>query len=216
MEEYTPLISGLGSADDVSHFYTTESKPRFGETYQRPPSLYAAYPNASTAAFREPSDMQGTGRAMQDRSGKTFYSDMNGALKFQDWMSNENIGTRVLPDFDENGKVNALNVQVTEPHPRRKEKAGQIVERIPVSTSPEVGKHPIELFESKSKKFGLGESPVGTKGKYHIGNQITRVLPIGGGGYRPGVDNLQHSLNPLKLAKGGMIDKPLMGGQKTI
>lgn len=214
MDEYQFLLNNLPGVDDVSHLFTTESKPKFGETYQRPPSIYAAHTDASSTGLREPSDMPQTGRAVQSRSGKTFYTDTKNALKFQDWMSNEHIGTRVIPDFDENGKVNALNVQVTEPHPRRKEKLGQIVERIPVSRQPEVGLHPVEIF--KSSRFGLGESPVGTTGKFHIGSPITKVLPVGGGGYRPSVDSLQHSLNPLKMAKGGMVVKPLAGGYKSI
>jgi threonine dehydratase len=34
------------------------------------------------------------------------------------------------------------------------------------------------------------------------------VVPIGGGGFRPGQDTIQHSLNPLKMAAGGAIQMP--------
>jgi len=211
---------------NVTHMFKTERG-----------SVYAVHPNASTTGYREPSDMPGTGKAMQPQSGKTFFADKQTALKFQDWISNEHIGTKLLPKMDENGKLIALQVQITEPHPKRAEKKGQIVAELPMTTRPEKGLHPIEIMNSS--RFGFGESPVGTKGKYHLGNAITEVLernppkqaggsgsgmvgvPLGrgtnqsgGGGGRDG------NLNPMSLqrlmAAGGQVDKPIRGGSKLI
>ena len=193
MEEYAPL-AGL---DDATHYFTGKRG-----------SIYAAHPDASTTGYREPSNMPGTGQQLQPKSSKTFYADPKSALAIQDWMSNEHIGTRLLPQMDENGKLSAVQVQMTQAHPKRKEKVGDIVATVPISAVPEKGLHPIELMQSS--RFGVGESPAGTKGKYHIGSQIEKVLPLvgGRGGYRPGVDNLQHSLNPLKMAAGGGVELP--------
>jgi hypothetical protein len=193
MEEYAPL-AGL---KDATHYFTGKRG-----------SIYAAHPDASTTGYREPTDMTGTGQQMQPRSSKTYYADFKNALAIQDWMSNENIGTRLLPQMGEDGKPNALQVQMTQAHPRRKEKVGDIVATVPISAVPKEGLHPIELMQSS--RFGVGESPAGTRGKYHIGSQIEKVLPLvgGKGGYRPGIDNLQHSLNPLKMAMGGSVELP--------
>ena len=193
MEEYAPL-AGL---EDATHYFTGKRG-----------SIYAAHPDASTTGYREPSDMPGTGPQMQPKSSKTFYADPKSALEIQNWMSNENIGTRLLPQMGEDGKLSAVQVQMTQAHPKRKEKVGDIVSTVPISAVPKEGLHPIELMQSS--RFGVGESPVGTKGKYHIGSQIEKVLPLvgGKGGYRPGIDNLQHSLNPLKMAAGGGVELP--------
>lgn len=227
MDQY--LQTPLADLDDVTHYMTGKRG-----------SMYAVHPNASTTGFREPSDMPGTGKAIQPQSGKTFYADKQTALKLQDWMSNEYIGTKLLPKLDENGKMTAVQVQITEPHPKRAEKKGQIVAELPMTTRPQKGLLPIELFNSS--RFGFGESPVGTKGKYHIGNEITDVLerpptkPSGGGGsggvavplgrganQSGGGGGRPDNLNPLSLqrlfAKGGVVRMPKeysQGGWKLI
>jgi len=223
--DYEPFMD----MPDTTHMFKTERG-----------SVYAAHPDASTTGYREPSDMPGTGKAMQPQSGKTFYADKQTALKFQDWISNEHIGTKLLPKMDENGKLTALQVQITEPHPKRAEKKGQIVAELPMTTRPEKGLHPIEIMNSS--RFGFGESPVGTKGKYHLGNAITEVLerapakPAGGGGsgmvgvplgrgtnQSGGGGGQPGNLNPMSLqrlmAAGGAIRMPKeysQGGWKLI
>jgi hypothetical protein len=95
--------------------------------------------------------------------------------------------------------------------PEIERKAGEVVTRVPVSLKPAVGLHPVEIY-------GSPESPKGSKARnIHFGNQITEVMPKSstrsmpipiGGGYRPGQDTIQHSLNPLKLASVGSVKMP--------
>jgi hypothetical protein len=225
--DYEKLLSQL-SEDDVKSLrslFTTESKPRFGETYQRPPSYYGSFQDATSVGLREPSDRQGTGYKLQSRSGKTVFADTKAAQVFQDWMRDEHIGTKLLPDVGEDGKLKAMMVQITDAHPSRKYKPGDIVSRIPVTTTPQEGLHPIEMIGNK--KYGWWESPMGEKGSFHIGSPISHVAPAGASGQpanlktpigqTPGrFDTLQHTLNPLKLANGGLIDKAIKGSNKLI
>ena len=200
MEEFKPLL-GL---DDVHSVFEGARG-----------SLYAHHNAGKTTAYREPSDMPGTGKKLQNPSIRTLYVPSDGAEDLIRTFKNKNIATELVASGD--GKQ--LQVRATEPgknywtskdYPNGF-KAGDILTSVPVSGKPAVGMAPIELF-------GSNKSPIGSKGSgVHFGSEIMRVLPIGGNsGYRPGVDNLQHSLNPLKLAKGGMVVKPLIGNNKLI
>ena len=165
MEEYAPL-AGL---EDATHYFTGKRG-----------SIYAAHPDASTTGYREPTDMTGTGQQMQPRSSKTYYADFKNALAIQDWMSNENIGTRLLPQMGEDGKPNALQVQMTQAHPRRKEKVGDIVATVPISAVPKEGLHPIELMQSS--RFGVGESPAGQEASIILEVKLKRCCRLLGVG----------------------------------
>ena len=200
MEKFKPLL-GL---DDVHSVFEGARG-----------SLYAHHNTGKTTAYREPSDMPGTGKKLQDPSARTLYVPIDSTEDLMRAFKNQHTATELVPTED--GKQ--LQVRATEAgknywtskdYPNGF-KAGDVLASAPVSGKPAVGMAPIELF-------GSNKSPIGSKGRgVHFGNEIMRVLPIGGNsGYRPGVDNLQHSLNPLKLAKGGMIVKPLVGGHKLI
>jgi hypothetical protein len=139
------------------------------------------------------------------------------------WIQNDMTATRLVPEIKDGKFTGHALVQMAEDHtiPQSKwtpkelnYKAGETVARVPVSLKPDVGLHPVEIY-------GSSESPKGSKARnIHFGNQITEVLPKGGGtprsivppvsggGYRPGVDTIQHSLNPLKMAKGGSVKMP--------
>jgi len=200
MEEFKPLL-GL---DDVHSVFEGARG-----------SLYAHHNTGKTTAYREPSDMPGTGKKLQDSSMRTLYVPIDSSEDLMRAFKNQHTATELVPSED--GKQ--LQVRATEAgknywtskdYPNGF-KAGDVLASSPVSGKPAVGMAPIELF-------GSNKSPIGSKGRgVHFGSEIMRVLPLGGNsGYRPGVDSLQHSLNPLKLAKGGMIDKPLVGGWKII
>jgi hypothetical protein len=147
------------------------------------------------------------------------------------WIQNDMTATRLVPEMKDGKFTGHALVQMAEDHtiPQSKwnpkeinYKAGDTVSRVPVSLKPEVGLHPVEIY-------GSSESPKGSKARnIHFGNVITELFPKGGGtprsitppvsggGYRPGVDTIQHSLNPLKMAAGGAIVPPLPGGHKLI
>jgi hypothetical protein len=140
--------------------------------------------------------------------------DINRMGAFQ----NPDSHTSFMPVIEDGKPTGQVALRYEEDYGPRK--AGTVIHQAPYETKPKVGLAPVEIWNSKSPTGSAGEG-------IHFGNTISEVhprparlnrnLPIGGNsGYRPGVDSLQHSLNPLKLAKGGMIVKPLNGGQKTI
>jgi hypothetical protein len=200
MEEFGPLLK----LDDVHTLFEGERG-----------SMYAHHTNGKTTAYREPSNMPGTGKKLQHTSGRTLYVPDEHVDDMLRIFQNKNIASEMVPSED----GQHLQVKATEPgknyytNAKYPEgfKPGDVLASAPVKGKPAVGTAPIELF-------GSNKSPIGSEGGgVHFGSKITRVLPLGGNsGYRPGVDNLQHSLNPLKMAKGGMIVKPLVGGRKTI
>jgi len=193
MEKFKPLLE----LDDLHSVFEGERG-----------SLYAHHNAGNTTAYREPTDMRGTGQKLQPTSGRTVYVPSDSTEDLMRVFKNKNISTELVPS--KNGKE--MQVVATEPgasfwtakkYPNGF-KAGDVLASAPVSGKPAVGMAPIELF-------GSNKSPVGDSGRgVHFGNQIMKVLPLerGSGGFRPGVDNLQHSLNPLKLAKGGKIKMP--------
>ena len=217
--DYEPLLKLPTGTDDISHLFKTmrPSDPNY------PGSTYAHHADNSTTGYRAPSNMAGTPHELQDRSYKTMYLEPRAVNAAAGWFRDENIATYAIPEVDEKGKptgkllINSAEDQKL--NDKVSYKKDQPLTRVPYSKVPEVGLTPVEFGPTAA-------SPKGSKGDAHWGNKITEVhprparltnnLPLGGGGYRPGVDNLQHSLNPLKLAKGGMIVKPLVGGHKTI
>jgi hypothetical protein len=193
-------------------------------------STYAHMPDGTTIRNRSGTNHSDTTTGLQPASTKTLYMDPKATNVVGSWIQDESTATRLVPEIKDGKFTGHALVQMAEDHeiPKSKwnpegkvYKAGETVSRVPVSLKPAVGMHPVEIY-------GSSESPKGSKARnIHFGNVITELFPKGGSprnvplpggnsGYRPGVDNLQHSLNPLKMAKGGMIVKPLMGGQKTI
>jgi hypothetical protein len=217
--DYEPLFKLPTGTDDIESVFKTmrPNDPKY------PGSTYAHHSDNSTTGYRAPSDMSGTPHEIQGRSYKTMYLDPRAVNAAAGWFRDENIATYAIPEVDEKGKptgkllINSAEDQKL--NDKVSYKKDQPLTRVPYSKVPQVGLAPVEFGPTAA-------SPKGSKGDAHWGNKITEVhprparsagnLPLGGGGYRPGVDNLQHSLNPLKLAKGGMIDKPLVGGWKII
>ena len=194
-------------------------------------STYAHMPDGTTIRNRSGANHSDTTTGVQPASTKTLYMDPKATNAVGAWIQNEMTATRLVPEIKDGKFTGHALVQMAEDHeiPKSKwnpegkvYKAGETVSRVPVSLKPAVGMHPVEIY-------GSSESPKGSKARnIHFGNQITEVFPKGGasprsiplpangGGYRPGVDNIQHSLNPLKMATGGAIVPPMPGGQKLI
>jgi hypothetical protein len=180
-------------------------------------SVYAQHTDGSTTGFREPSNMPGTGQEMQPRSAKTVFMETQPAQSLQSWISDEYIGTKLVPTLDENNKLKGVEVHSTDDIPKRNITKGQVLSKLPATMSPSQGLHPVEILPS-----GF-ESPVGSKGKdVHIGSKITKIrgsTGMGGGGGGIGGDP-QHMFGTLygmpTYKKGGFIDKPLQGNKKII
>jgi len=193
-------------------------------------STYAHRPDGTTIRNRSGANHADTTTGLQTPSTKTLYMDPKATNVVGSWIQDASTATRLVPEMKDGKFTGHALVQMVEDHeiPKSKwnpegkaYKAGETVSRVPVALQPAVGMHPVEIY-------GSSESPKGSKARnIHFGNAITELLPKSGSprsiplpggnsGYRPGIDSLQHSLNPLKLEKGGMIDKPLKGGHKLI
>jgi hypothetical protein len=185
-------------------------------------SAYAHMPNSTTIRNRSGANHTDTSTGIQPASTKTLYMDPKAATAAGSWLQDESTATRLTPEIKDGKFTGYALVQMAEDHyvpkskygPEINRKAGETVSRIPVSLKPDVGLHPVEIY-------GSSESPKGSKARnIHFGNQITEIIPkgaspsrslpipIGGGGFRPGQDTIQHSLNPLKMAAGGAIQMP--------
>lgn len=207
MSEYAPLVE----MPDVESVYRTERG-----------STYAQFPDSTTIRNRTAANHRDPTEGIQPRSGKTVYMDKDSVNRIGGFLQNPDMATRFVPEMVDGKPTGHAQVVLTEDYGPRK--AGSTLAKVPYTLRPEVGMHPVEIWRS--------ESPMGDTGRgIHFGNKITEVhpkpqggggaaakslpLPIGGGP-RPGLDNLSHSLNPLKLARGGFMDKAVQGGTKII
>jgi hypothetical protein len=213
MDDYIPLFNLPEGVDNIESVFRTQ-RPGQPEGVG---STYAHFSDATTVRNRSKAGHKDPSEGLQARSGRTIFmdpKDINRLGAFQ----NPDSHTSFMPVIEDGKPTGQVALKYEEDYGPRK--AGTVIHQAPYEMKPKVGLAPVEIWNSKS--------PIGSAGEgVHFGNTISEVhpkparlirsLPIGGNsGYRPGVDSLQHSLNPLKLAKGGMIDKPLMGGQKTI
>jgi len=175
-------------------------------------STYAHLPEGQTIRNRSGENHRDTSTGVQPKSGKTVYMDRPSTAALAGWLQNPDVSTQLLPELGLDGKPTG-NAQIKLLEDYGPKKAGSVVAKVPFTTKPSVGLHPVEIYRS--------ESPVGDIGRgVHFGTAITEVLegglgqkPIRGsstglGGRRPGAGEEINMLNPLKLAKGGAIKMP--------
>ena len=133
-------------------------------------SLYAHH-GGKTTAFREPSNMPGTGKKIQDPSARTLYIPSNELDDLMRPFRNKNIATELMPSSD--GKQLQIRALAPGemPFTRQPFKTNDILASVPVSRIPYVGAAPIELF-------GSHISPIGSDGRgVHWGSEIKEVHP---------------------------------------
>jgi len=186
-------------------------------------STYAHLPGSQTIRNRSNKNHTDKSVGLQQKSGKTIYVDKSATSALAAWLQNPDAATQLLPELGPDGKpTGKAQVKLLEDYGPRK--TGSVVATVPFATKPKVGLYPVEIFKS--------ESPIGDTGRgIHFGNNITEVLEGGlgqkgmargaamgstrGSLNRGAGDNIG-MLNPLKLAKGGFIDKPHAGNNKLI
>ena len=186
---------------DVEYMYRTERG-----------STYAHLPGNQTIRNRSSEKHKDKTTGVQPKSGKTVYVDKPSTAALAGWLQNADVATQLLPEIGADGKPTG-NAQIKLLEDYGPKKAGSVVAKVPFTTKPSVGLHPVEIYRS--------ESPVGDTGKgVHFGTAITEVLegglgrkPLQGsssglGGRRAGAGAEVNMLNPLKLAKGGAIKMP--------
>ena len=214
--DYTPFMD----MPDTTHMFKTERG-----------STYVQTPEGQTIRNRSGEAHTDKTTGLQPKSGKTIYMDKNSTNSMAGWLQNADTSTKLVPEFDADGKpTGKANVVLTEDYGPKK--AGSVVASGTYKTKPEKGLHPIEIYRS--------ESPVGDRAKgMHFGNAITEVIerpptkPAGGGGsgmagvplgrgtnQSGGGGGQPGNLNPMSLqrlmAAGGQVDKAVRGGNKLI
>jgi hypothetical protein len=154
-----------------SHLFTNEAPQKvknFFATGRNPnnPSLYAHMDDASTQAYREPSNRTGTGHKMQNKSIKTVFVEDPESIGRA--YQNKDTHTRLIPTADNKLQVVAQDSGNSMFHGDFKK--GQVLEETPFELHPREGLHPVEVF-------GDVESPIGKKGgDVHFGSKITEVV----------------------------------------
>jgi hypothetical protein len=130
-------------------------------------SAYTQFENSTTIRNRSGAGHRDASTGVQGQSGKTIYVDPSAEAQLH-WLQNPDIGTNLLPARDAAGNIipGIANVELTTDYGPRK--AGSVVAQIKYQKIPEVGKLPVEIFDSRS--------PVGSAGTgIHVGNEIVEV-----------------------------------------
>jgi hypothetical protein len=122
-------------------------------------SVYNLFGDNTSIRNRSGKDHIDTSTGLQPRSGKTIFlgsEDLNNFGAFQ----NPDIPTQIIPEGNE------AVLLVSEDYAGYKK--GQVLARAPFSLNPEVGLHPVEIYDSKSPLGSAGEG-------VHFGTKITGI-----------------------------------------
>jgi hypothetical protein len=203
-------------------------------------STYALFEDQTSQRNRSGEGHSDKTTGMQQRSGKTVFLDRDSMNRVGSMFQREELATKFQPILDsENKPTGRAKLELIQDHTYRPSKlvqgkfvfgepitakAGTVIAEVPYSTKPAVGMHPVEIMRS--------ESPIGDKGRgIHFGSKITEVIErgverakdriasgrvVGGGGMNPMDIEKVPGKRPLKMAKGGMVDKAVNGGWKII
>ena len=216
MADYIPsyerILETVG--EEPTHMFKTERG-----------STYGSYKDASSVRDRSGSNHKDTTVGVQPRSSITVFMSPKDVNVMAGLFQNPDLATQFVNEsFDKETKTGKASLKLSEDFGPRK--AGSVMHKATYTSMPQKGLIPVEINRSTS--------PVGSTGEgIHWGNKITEMLPNSAFSqtYRssgkvpittpaqqtPGrFDTLQHTLNPLKLANGGLIDKAVKGGSKLI
>jgi hypothetical protein len=154
MDDWNQLVN----LPDVTHLF----KGKRG-------SLYAHHGSTgNTTAYREPSNMPGTGKKLQGSSGRTVYMNPKDVNNISGIYQNTEMATRLVPLFENGKNTGQLALQHMEDYGPKK--AGSTILQAPFQTKPAVGLNPVEINGSVSPKGSSGKN-------IHFGNAITEVHP---------------------------------------
>ena len=146
--------AGLKAADEVIGKFRTSRG-----------SLYNHFADATTQRDRSGLGHPDTSTGLQLKSGKTVFVSKDDVNKIAGLFQNQEIATKLVPYTDDAGNLKARLV-----HAERYglKKAGDTITEVHVTTKPELGKHPVEIWGS--------DSPIGDPGKsIHFGSEITEI-----------------------------------------
>jgi len=193
--DYEPLEKLPG----VTHLFETERG-----------SKYAHHDDTTTTRNRSSANHTDKTEGMQPRSGRTVYMNPTAATNIAGIFQNAEMGTRLVPMLDAEGKpTGKAALELIEKFGPKE--AGTRLGTAPYETRPAVGMVPVEIMNSSSPKGDTGRG-------IHFGTKITNVKPAGGGGVGGGSGgaDLKQIMNPRAYKAGGSVDKPLPGNWKLI
>ena len=155
----TVLAMGAGRMDKpvISTFTTSRG------------STYELFDDLTTQRNRSGRNHTDTSEGLQPDSLKTVFVDKEGLINVGAMFQNPDVATRLDPVFNDKGKIKSMALRLTEDYgPRR---AGDTLTEVPVTTRPDVGKYPVEIFNPVSPKGSRG-------GGVHFGNNIIEVQSV--------------------------------------
>ena len=223
IDEYAPLFNLPEGIDNIESVFKTQ-RPNQPEGVG---STYAHFSDATTVRNRSSAGHKDPTEGLQAKSGRTIFmdpKDINRLGAFQ----NPDSHTSFMPVMENGKPTGQVALRYEEDYGPKK--AGTVIHQAPYEMKPKVGLAPVEIWNSKS--------PIGSAGEgVHFGNTISEVherparlgaASVNRVGEVPMMDLLPNPMmDPIrkmetqlkgysKHAKGGMIVKPLAGGQKTI
>lgn len=138
-------------------------------TTSRSGSKYDFFDDGTTVGYRIPSnDYKSKVPYEQTRSQKTIFMNPKDARSMSGLFHSVYTATVMRPMFDKKGRFHGVELVFTEDYGPRK--AGEIVMSAPAKLRPEVGLHPVEIYNS--------QSPLGSLGDVHFGSLIDKVIDI--------------------------------------
>ena len=130
-------------------------------------SQYARYPDSTTIRNRSGAAHVDNTTGLQPRSGKTVYMEPKHLQTVGGYFQNPDMATQILPEVKNGTPTGNASVVLTQDYGPRK--AGSTLATVPYTTNPEVGLHPVEIYNSNS--------PIGDTGRgVHFGSKITKLL----------------------------------------
>lgn len=179
-------------------------------------STYALFGDQTTQRNRSGERHEDKSTGMQPRSGKTVFLDLDSMNRVIGKFKREDMATRFVPVLDNEGKpTGKAKLELLQDH--KSLRAGTVLAEVPYSIKPAVGMYPVEIMRS--------DSPIGERGRgIHFGNKIIEVVDRiksatrtgGGGGMLPTDIEKVPGKRQLKMAAGGMVDKPISGNWKIL
>jgi len=134
-------------------------------------STYGLYDDNSTQRNRSGENHKDTTKGLQPKSRKTIFMDTDSVNSVAGVFQNPELPTALVPDG--NGTASLI---ASQNHYGFKQ--GQVLAKVPYTTEPKKGLHPVEIFNEQSPLNDAGEG-------IHFGNKITEVNQVGGKNAKP-------------------------------
>ena len=131
-------------------------------------SAYGFFKQGSTQRNRSGEGHTDKTVGLQPKSLKTVFVQPQHLRSIGSVFQNPEISTELIPIFKDGKQTNEMGLSLLEDYGPKK--AGTVIQKVPFVTKPEVGLHPVEIYNPRS--------PIGSEGRgVHFGSTITEVQP---------------------------------------